>query len=203
MIARRRLLAAAAWVAAGPAAFAAPAELHFEVFRNDKRIGQHVVTFQRDGAGLVAIVAVEIAVKIGPIALFRYTHSVREIWRDGQFVQLDSETNDDGKPFKVHAIRTGDHVVVETPHGPRQVLGSDAIPLTHWNVLCMRRPLFNPQDGAIVASAVIPRGAEMVALADGRQVRAAHYSLTGKVALEDWYDDAGQWAALDSIGTDG
>jgi hypothetical protein len=43
----------------------------------------------------------------------------------------------------------------------------------------------------------------MVALADGRMVRAARYSLVGKPALDDWYDDARQWTALRTIGKDG
>jgi len=180
-----------------------PADVRFEVFRNGSNIGQHVVTFRQEGDIVLASVTVEIAVRLGPIVLFRYTHSVRETWRDGQFVQLDSETNDNGKPFKVHAAHAGDHVIVETAASAKQTLPPETIPLTHWNMLCMRRPLFNPQDGVPIDSTIVPRGEEMVALADGQTVRATHYSLVGKVALDDWYSDTRQWTALRSIGTDG
>jgi hypothetical protein len=63
--------------------------------------------------------------------------------------------------------------------------------------------LFNPQDGVPVASTVVARGEDMVPLADGKTVRAAHYSLVGQVALDDWYDDQRRWTALRSIGKDG
>ena len=135
--------------------------------------------------------------------LFRYTHSVREVWRDGQFVSLVSETNDDGKQFSVNARRTEQNVVVQASPPAAAVLGPDAIPLTHWNILCMRRPLFNPQDGVFVDSRVTEGGDELVTLADGGRVAARHYSLRGKVMLDDWYDRAGVWAALRGTAKDG
>jgi hypothetical protein len=161
------------------------------------------VTFHQQDDTLLANASVEIVVRLGPIVLFRYTHSVHETWRNGQFVSLDSETNDDGKACRVHAIHSGDQVVVEALDARRRILSPATIPLTHWNRLCMERPLFNPQDGVPVESTVVARGEDIVTLADRRTVRAAHYSLLGKVALDDWYDDAHQWTALRSIGKDG
>ena len=209
MIARRGLLGKAAamgtaLVAAAPRrGMGLPPELRFNVMRDGNEIGHHTITFRQDGDMLLANVVVEIVVRLGPIPLFRYHHGVRETWRGGQFIALDSETNDDGKSFKVHAARFGDQVIVETLTAPRVVLGPDTIPLTHWNILCMRRPLFNPQDGLPVDSTIVPRGEEMVPLADGRLVPAAHYSLGGKVVLDDWYDEARQWVALRTAGRDG
>jgi len=204
MIARRGLLAGAALAAAVPGrSIATPADLHFNVLRNGGDIGRHNVTFGRDGDALVATVTVEIVVRLGPIPLFRYTHSVRETWRGDRFQSLESETNEDGKRFQVHAIRSEDGVVVDSLGAPRTILAPETIPLTHWNRLCMERPLFNPQDGVAVVTTVVARGEELVPLADGTTVRAAHYSLVGKLALEDWYDTARQWTALRSIGHDG
>jgi hypothetical protein len=204
MIGRRDLLAGGAAMAAmAGTGFAAPTDVHFEVIRKGGKIGQQSVTFQQRDGVLVATTAAEIVVRFGPIALFRYTHSVRETWRDGQFETLDSTTDDDGKPFKVHAERGAAGVTVEASTIARAVLPPETIPLTHWNILCMERPLFNPQDGTRIDSRVIPRGEEMVALANGAMVRATHYSLVGKVALDDWYDAAKIWTALRSVGTDG
>ncbi len=179
-----------------------PPEIRFEVVRNGTNIGHHVVTFRPEGEGLFVTAVVEIAVRLGPIVLYRYKHSVRETWRGDQFVKLDSETDDDGKPYRVHATRDGEHVVVETGEA-RRVFSSDTIPLTHWNMLCMTRPLFNPQDGLVIDSKIVPRGETTVALADGKMVRAVRYSVVGKYALEDWYDDARQWTALTTKGKDG
>jgi hypothetical protein len=118
-------------------------------------------------------------------------------------VSIDSSTNDNGKPFSVHAVRAEDGVIVESANAPRAAFGADAIPLTHWNIRCMEQPLFNPQDGVAINSKVVVRGDEAVTTGDGGTIRARHYSLVGKVALDDWYDPAQRWVALHSIGTDG
>jgi hypothetical protein len=207
MIVRRHVLsggtALAVVTAVQARAATVPPDRHFEVFRNDSRIGHHTVGFRAEGDTLVATVGVEIAVRLGPIPLFRYTHSVRETWRGDQFLSLESDTNDDGKHFHVQASNAGNQVVIVTEAAPRTVFPPDTIPLTHWNILCMRRKLFNPQDGVPIDSTVVSRGETMVPLADGQQVRASHFSLVGKVALDDWYDTAQYWTALHSTGTDG
>lgn len=203
MIARRGLLTGALAAVVPGGAMPMPPDLRFDVSRNSRAIGHHVVTFHQDGDALLANTVVEIAVRLGPLVLFRYSHSVRETWRNGQFLALDSDTNDNGTPYQVHAARSGDHIVVAASEAPPRILAAETIPLTHWNMLCMERPLFNPQDGVPVESRIVSRGEEMVALADGRMVRAAHYALVGKVALDDWYDDAHLWTALRSFGKDG
>ena len=111
--------------------FATPPDVRFDVMRNGSRIGQQSVTFQQQGAVLQANTTVEIIVRLGPIVLFRYNHSVREAWRDGQFETLDSTTNDDGKPFKVHAERGAAGVAIEASAIPHAVLPPETIPLTH------------------------------------------------------------------------
>lgn len=207
MVARRGLLAGGAALATlapeGSGAVAQPAELRFDVLRNGTRIGQHGIAFRQDATVLTASVSVEIVVRLGPIPVFRYTHTVREIWRDGLFHSLDSETNEDGKRFRVTAARAAEGIVVASLAVPRTVLPSTAIPLTHWNALCMERPLFNPQDGVPITARVVAHGEDQVALADGRLVRATRYALIGTPALEDWYDTARLWTALRSRGTDG
>jgi hypothetical protein len=203
MIGRRTLLAGGAALAAPVSGLAVPPDLRFDVMRNGSLIGHHTIGFHGEGDSLVANVAVDIVVRIGPIPVFRYTLSVREIWRDGRFLSLESETNDDGKHFHVNAGNSGGQVVVETAKAPRAVLPPETIPLTHWNELCMRRKLFNPQDGVPIDSKVVDHGEEMVALANGHEVCATHYALVGKVALDDWYDTDRQWTALRSTGTDG
>jgi Family of unknown function (DUF6134) len=207
MIARRGLLARGTALAAvspiGVTALPVPPDLRFDVLRNGSRIGQHNVRFRQDGTALEAAIDVNIAVRLGPIVLYRYTHLVRETWRDGGFQSLESETNDDGVRQWVRATRTPESVIVEASETPRAIEPPNAIPLTHWNNLCMERPLFNPQDGALIASRILTRGEDMVPLADGRAVRATRYSLIGKVALDDWYDVTRLWTALRAQGRDG
>lgn len=181
-------------------------DLRFDVLRNNSRIGHHVIKFREEGGVLIVSIAVEISVGFGPITLYRYKHKVREIWRDNSFLSLESATDDNGKHYRVSAARTEDtedNVIVKSSAARKTVLKPEAIPLTHWNRLCVERPLFNPQNGAIMTPGVKSHGGETVLLGDGRKVRAVRFSLMLEPVLDDWYDDAGQWTALRTKGWDG
>jgi hypothetical protein len=178
-------------------------DLRFDVLRNNSGIGRHIIKFREEGRDLIANIAVEITVGFGPITLYRYKHKVRESWRDGAFLGLESETDDNGKHYRVSAARTEDHVVVKSSGVRQAILRPEAIPLTHWNKLCIERPLFNPQSGAIMTPGVRAHGEETVPLGDGRKVRAVRYSFMLQPALDDWYDSAGHWTALRTKGWDG
>jgi hypothetical protein len=180
-----------------------PTSMGFAVLRNGSRIGTHRIDFREADGVVTATIAVEIVVRFGPITLFRYGHNAREIWRDGQFESLVSETNDDGKPIRAKIARTAEGVVVEVQSKQRVVMAAETIPLTHWNIQCMDRPLVNPQDGTPIMSQVVQRGEESVPMPDGKMVTARHYSLVGKVAIDDWYDGSSVWVALRTKAVDG
>jgi hypothetical protein len=184
-------------------AMALPSALTFEILREGSKIGGHQVAFQQNEGALTATTTVEIVVRFGPIALFRYNHTARELWRDGQFESLTSETNDDGTKSQAKITRTAENVIVEVRSRPRVLLPAETIPLTHWNVLCMRRPLVNPQTGLPITGQIVDRGEDKVTLSDGRMVPARHYSLLGKDALDDWYDATPIWTGLRSRAHDG
>jgi len=203
LIARRALLTGTAALTLGAAPALRFPDLLFDVLRNGASIGKHAIRMRQDGAVLEAAIDVDIVVRVGPVVLYRYALKARELWRDGAFVSLDSETNDDGTRQWVKATRAADHVAVEASGKAIARMAANAIPLTHWNILCMERPLFDPQDGTSVQSIVQPKGEEAIALADGRQVRATRYALAGKVALENCYDAARHWTALRAPARDG
>jgi hypothetical protein len=204
VIGRRAILAGSVALAGMPTpGVALPSDLSFDVLRDGTRVGQHVIGFARAGDLVTATIRVEIVVRLGPIALFRYTHSAREIWRGDRFQELSSETNDDGKPFRVNMSRDGQQVIVEGSARPRAVVSPDTIPLTHWNVLCMRRPLVNPQDGLPIASRVVEHGTDNFQTSGGRTIGARRYSLVGTVTLDDWYDDTPLWTGLRTKARDG
>jgi hypothetical protein len=186
-----------------PASNPAFPDLRFDVLRNGDVIGRNNVTFDQEDGALSANTVIDIEVRLGAILLYRYAQTARETWRDGQFVSLDSETDDGGKHHAVHAMRSGDHVVARTANADPMTLPTDAIPMTHWNILCMERPLFNVQDGTAINSRIVPRGEDIVKLADGQTLRAERYSLIGKFAVDDWYDDSRHWASLRMTGSDG
>lgn len=203
-LARRHFLGATLSAACVPTAYAAtPGALHFEILRKGSVIGSHAIAFDRRGGTMHADIDVEMRVKFGFITLFRYHHQAVETWQDGQFVSLESQTDNNGDALALSARRSADGVHISNHHGITCLAPADALPLTHWNVACMRAHLFNPQDGVLMKTIAQREGADTVALADGSRVAATRYSLAGALPLEDWYDDSRIWAALRAQVKDG
>ncbi len=207
MIARRMVLAAplalAAGAARGGAGEPANERLSFSVLRKGSEIGTHTLEFRRAGNAMEAHIDVSMSVGIGPITLFRYRHAGVEVWRDDRFAEIETTTDNDGEKLHVTARRGPAGVVVDSNKLGRATLPADALPLTHWSIRCMSAPLFNPQDGKPMRLTVKPLGAARVALANGTDVDATHFSLTGESTLDDWYNTRSVWTALRAVAPDG
>jgi hypothetical protein len=202
-IGRRALLAAALMPARAFAQAANPGGLRFEILRNGHPIGSHTIRLQDAGAERLAHIDVQMQVKFGFITLFRYRHQGTERWRDGQFVSLDTSTDNDGQKLSVSARRQDDGVRITTATGSVTMAPPDCLPLTHWNIACMHAPLFNPQDGTILHAEARPTGADTVRLADGTLVAARRFYVGGAMPIEDWYDETTTWTALRAVVKDG
>lgn len=208
---RRALLAALAFRGLAPAlARAAAAEgvpadgrLRFSVLRKGREIGTHALQFSGTPDALEVRIDVSMAIGIGPITLFRYRHTGVERHRGGQFAELETTTDNDGESLRVTARREGAQVVVRTAKAGEKLYPATALPLTHWNRACMAAPLFNPQDGMPMDLQVAPLGPSRVALANGAEVPATRFALTGEATLDDWYDANAVWTALRAVVKDG
>ncbi len=182
---------------------AAASDIVFRVRRNGSEIGRHSVSFTRAGGVVTARIEAQFRVGFGPITFYRYHHRATEVWRDGQFVSLDTETDDNGNQLAVHAQRGAGGITIAAANRANVTVSADTLPLTHWAVAAMSAPLFNPENGKLLRETAQPRGAGTVDLADGRPIAAMGYTLAGEAPIEDWYDDRHIWAALNATGKDG
>jgi hypothetical protein len=184
MIDRRLLLASGLAALPGFALAAAPASrrLAFHVLRNGTRIGEHVMSFAGDPTSPTVTTEVRMAVKLGPVPVFRYRHHAVERWTGSKFASLETTTDSNGKAERVSARRAEAGVVIETAKG--RITGPAGVrPFTHWNPEVFGAPLFNPQDGKLLKVTT-------------RRVSATQWSVRGEAEIDDWYDEAGVWTAL-------
>jgi hypothetical protein len=206
VVVRRHVLFGGAAFACMPGSdAAAPAKrtLAFLVSRNGSEIGTHRLSFVRGGDTLTVRIDADFRVGFGPITLYRYHHTGIERWQNGAFASLDTQTDDNGTRYEVHARRTGAGVAISATDLPDQVAPPGTMPLTHWAVGALGARLFNPQTGKLLRESVQPRGTGMVTLANGARIPATGFTLAGEAPIEDWYDSARLWAALDGVGKDG
>lgn len=208
MIGRRSLLLSTVGAGVARAAHASlpvPASdrIAFRVMRKGSAIGTHVLIFSRVADDLDISIAVDIAVRFGPLVLFSYTLRGIEQWRGGMVSHVEANTNDDGTPDHMRADRDARGLWVEGSKAPRYLAPPDALPATHWNMAELNGPWINPQDGRLLHPAVDRLGLDKVLLADGRPVAADAFKLTGDPRLELWYTPARQWTALLFTAKDG
>ncbi len=209
MIGRRTiLLIGSAAALARPARLAADSpdagRLAFRLVRDGSVIGSHILDFTPADNGFDIRIAVDIAVGLGPIALFRYTLRGLEQWRDGKVVHIETMTNDDGDLETVHGIRDSAGFWIQGSKAPTPYLApATALPATHWNIAELQGSWINIEDGRLMKTIVAPRGMDTVKLADGNAIQARHYALSGDVNLDIWYDEQDRWCALTFVAHDG
>ena len=176
--------------------------LAFDVSRNDKPIGTHLVSFEPAANGFDVKLTVDFVVRWAGLVLYRYSVRASETWRGGVLMAAQGETNDDGTRHAMRATRQNGALVVEGTHGPTYAAPAKSIVSSHWNPAQLAAPMINIQDGELLEVRIDPKGSATI-MARGRQVEADHFALTGKASLELWYDRQNVWSKLLAVSWDG
>ena len=199
MLTRRAVLAAAVTGAGVPRSDT----LRFRLLREGSRIGTHELRFLSRPGGMRVAIAVDIAVRFGPLVLYRYRLRGGETWRDGRCVAAASHTDDDGTALFMRAARDAGGFWVEGTHTPRYRAPATAMVASHWNRAELRGPWINLENGRLLHPHVAPLGPHPALLADGARVAARSYAITGPATMRIWYTPAGVWTGLLFTASDG
>lgn len=177
--------------------------LSFQIMRKGSRIGTHALAFSRNGDDLMVTIDVKMAVYLGPIRMFHYTHHDVECWKSGSFVSLDAKTDYNGEAAWCTARRDGEKLIVQGSKAAQYTAPSNALAATHWNKAELQGPMINPENGEMLRPRISDGGSCSVALASGTKTAAHQYVWRGKNALDLWYDGQGDWVALKAMTSGG
>ena len=183
------LAVAALSLSALPAIAAPPpgGSLDFTVLRNGSQVGRHEMLFRNEADGLKIDIRTNVAVKVAFITAYRFEHEGHEIWQNGRLIRLWSKTNDDGTPHVLDVSAGGNELSVMAD-GREAERATVSIPASLWNErIVQQRSILNTLDGSRMTIAVADLGPETVPV-KGRPVPARHYSITGDLQRELWYD---------------
>lgn len=199
MLTRRALLASAL----APPGRPQDGALRFRLIRAGADIGRHTLHFEA-GANRMAIrIAVDIAVKLGPITLYRYKLRGEEIWHGAHCVAASATTDDDGSAQFMRAARRADGLHIAGSGTTPYIAPADALVASHWNQAELRGPWINLQNGKLLHPRVTPLGPDPARLADGTTVAASCFSITGPARMRLWYTPASVWTGLVFVASDG
>ena len=135
--------------------FVAHAQLYsFGVYLDDKRIGSHRFSVQRDTGDTLRVTSqAEFDVKVLLVPVFRYRHAAVEIWRNGCLESIDTETHANGEHTSLTGKRYASAFEVDVSSSAgahRKVLPACIASYAYWDADTLRqhRELLNGQTGA-------------------------------------------------------
>ena len=131
------------------------------------------------------------------IGVFSYAAHAVESWRGGAFQSLRSQVNDNGTQLQVRADRTKNGYSVESTRVPLYTAPPNMLPLTYWNKQMLNGTILNIQTGHTDVVTVTPGVWNSLPTAEGGNILARRYDITGKLHLSVWYDQSNAWSGLE------
>ena len=193
---------AARSVAADPRALYG-AELVFDIYREDRPVGQHRARFRATDGGVEVRSTTAITLKALFFTVYRFDYDSLAEWRAGALSKLTVAVDDNGDRRAITVAPAGDGlrltVDAETPRAvPRPLF-----PTNHWNAAVLGEGrVLNTLTGAL-NDVRIRAGARAEVVTENGVVAATRYDYTGDLRTSVWYDDRGRWVAMRFLGRDG
>lgn len=176
--------------------------LAFTVLRDGEPVGTHTVDIRQGEAGTTVEIDTKVVVKIAMIPVYRFEHRGSERWRNGHLAELVSQTNDDGTRHTLDVRDTDPDSLVVVGDGARSSVGREIVPASLWNRATITQTvLLNTLDGHRMPVTVRDQGSETVTV-QGLPRPARHYSLSGELQRDLWYDESGQLVQVAFKGKD-
>jgi Family of unknown function (DUF6134) len=174
----------------------------YDVIRSTEKIGEHSVTFRRQGDLLTVATRTNISIEVLGITLFRYHYDAREEWVDGRLVRLTSRTDDDGEDLDVDLAVTNGRLR-GTCNGTALDLPASILPVAVWHPDIIRRSVLLDQYKCVERRVQISdRGVEAI-VAKGQALQTQHYTMTGQLERDLWYGPDGQTVQVQFPAKDG
>lgn len=160
-------------------------EWNFRARLDDKPIGTHRFSLSDDGNTRTLLSEARFDVKFLGITAYRYRHNATEHWRGDCLAELNSATDDDGKPTKVQLDAAA--------------LPGCAMSFAYWNPRIRNATrLVNAQTG-LFESVRIERAGDGVLAVRGTPTAATRWRITGPAQpIDVWYSAQDEWIGLDS-----
>lgn len=168
--------------------------LNFTVYRENVPIGHHTFEFRPQGDKLAVAIDVALEVKMLSFTAFKFRHVASELWEDGRLLKMESETNDDGDPYKVRVERQEEGLLVEV-NGERKLAPPDIIPSNLWNrAVLTREKILHPILGEVMPLKVKRLGDRAVPVNGAGEVPAEGFEIAAGAEFrrELWYGPDGR-----------
>ena len=175
----------------------------FEIYRNNKKIGFHKLSFKNIEDKIVVNTQIEMIVKLGIIPVFTYFYKGEELWVDNNFIRAKTITKKNNKNFKFEEERKNKKMEIKS-RGKVFFEDSDSLITSYWNQNWMKKKvLIDSQHGKKRLINVEKKNYEKIKTVNG-DVFAQRFKVTGtqdkpngkKIDYDIWYDEEGRWVKI-------
>ena len=176
----------------------------FDVYVDDKRIGNHVFEIIENGSRQQSVNTAEFRYRVLLIPAWRYSHTNTEQWNDdGCLEGFAASTRVNGRQSDVTGALTDEGLVVETGEATTELPGC-IMSFAYWDPRFLEQArLIDPQTGQYLPITVerLPEEAVQVR---GTEIPAQPYRVRAEeLDLKVFYSKENEWLALESVGKGG
>lgn len=177
-------------------------EIEFDVYRNGEKVGFHKVSFSGQANRLKVTSKFVLEVKILFITAYKFSYRSQSIWSDGVLSEINVIVDDNGEAFSLKGSRIGDNMLI-TKGSKNYQTNTPLFPTNHWNAEVLnQKVVLNTLTGELNKVQII-RGEKTKKPSERGQIEAQHFSYTGDLDTQVWYDLKGRWVGMEFLGRDG
>ena len=170
--------------------------IEFDIYRNNKLIGNHVFSFKKLEAKLIVDSEINFQIKKFGVVLYKYHVVGTEVYENGNLVKFNSKTNQNGKEKYVNIFKdNGENIIDGSSYqgkAPTEYLIG-----TWWNHSIVKSPAqISAVSGRIIKQKVTFIGEEIINF-NGKDYNTLHFNFSSvdkkldkdkKLNTDVWYD---------------
>ena len=171
--------------------------IEFDIFRNNKHIGQHIFSFKRDDNKLQVESEINFQIKKLGVVLYKYHVKGTEVYKDGKLIKFNSKTNQNGKKKYVNLkLEDGEYIIDGSSYKGK--VPTDYLLGTWWNHSIIKAEVqISAVSGRIIKQNVDFLGKEEIII-NNKRYTALHFNFTStdkslskdkKLNTHVWYDE--------------
>ncbi|ADQ84542.1 DUF6134 family protein [Methylovorus sp. MP688] len=181
-------------------------EWQFNVFLDEKPIGQHRFALEENGAQRTLTSEASFDVKFLFVNAYRYRHTAKEQWNGNCLNAIEARTEENRETTIVKGAldKSTDKAAFVLQSPKPKTLGDCVMTFAYWNPAMLKQTrLLNPQTGEYLDTRITALGKESITV-KGQPTDAEHYRLEApKLKIDLWYSSDQQWLALRSTTPEG
>ena len=171
--------------------------IEFDIFRNNKHIGQHIFSFKKDGNQLEVESEINFQIKKLGVVLYKYHVKGTEYFENGELVKFISKTNQNGKQKYVNIKLEDENLVIDGSSFKGKV-PTNYLLGTWWNhSLVEAEAQISAVSGRIIKQKVTFLGKETLKIG-GKTYNTLHFNFSSvdkklakdkKLNTDVWYEE--------------